>query len=119
MAVAASLCGCAHTYITPSGRADFATFSSPTMQESFAAKPAAVFPASIAIARVQAPLYRDYYTEREGGVYGHGRYSIITVKEVEDDADFERITKLPQVGGLASLSTLLLPQNLESDRDLC
>jgi hypothetical protein len=118
MAVAASLCGCAHTYITPSGRADFATFSSPTMQESFAAKPAAVLPANIAVARVQAPLYRDYYTEREGGVYGHGRYSIITVKEVEDDADFERITKLPQVGGLVSLSTLLLPPDLKSDREL-
>lgn len=85
------------------------------MQESFAAKPAADFPAGIAAVRVQAPLYRDFYTEREGGVYGHGRYSVIFAKEVEDDADFERINKLPQVGGIISLNSLLLPQSLESD----
>ena len=88
------------------------------MQESFAAKPAAGFPAGIAAVRVQAPRYRSYYTEREGGVYGQGRYSIITVKEVEDDADIQRIAKLPQVGGLITLSTLLLPAQLQSDREI-
>ncbi len=89
------------------------------MQESFAAKPAAGFPAGIAAVRVQAPRYRSYYTEREGGVYGQGRYSIITVKEVEEDADIQRIAnKLPQVGGLISLSTLLLPQQLQTDREV-
>ncbi len=117
-ALATFLTGCKHTYIPPSGRADFSAFSSPSMKESFAAKPAAIFPASIAVARVQASLYRNYYTEREGGVYGHGRYSIVTTKEVEDESDFERIEKLPQMGGVVSLSTLLLPQNLESDREL-
>jgi hypothetical protein len=117
VAMAAILGGCA-TYIPPSGRADFSGFTSSSMQESFAAKPAAVFPASIAMVRVQAPLYRNYYTEREGGVYGQGRYSVITVKEVEDDADFQRIAHLPEVGGLAAISTLLLPENLTSDREL-
>src|SRR5438270_9651275 len=95
-ACAALLSGCA-TYIPPSGRADLATLSSPTMQESFAAKPAAGFPAGIAAVRVQASGYRSYHTEREGGVYGQGRYSIITVKEVEDDPDIQRIAKLPDV----------------------
>ncbi len=112
------LTGCANTYITPSGRADFSAFTIPSMQESFAAKPAAGFPAGIAAVRVQASLYRDFYTEREGGVYGRGRYSVIFAKEVEDDSDFERINKLPQVGGVISLSSLLLPQNLQSDREL-
>jgi hypothetical protein len=88
------------------------------MRESFAAKPAAAFPASIAAVRVQASRYRSYYTEREGGVYGKGRYSIITVKEVEEDGDMQRIAKLPQVGGLISISTLLLPESLESDQEL-
>jgi len=111
------LSGCA-SYIPPSGRADFAAFSSSSMQESFAAKPAAGFPAGIAAVRVQAPRYRSYYTEREGGVYGEGRYSIITVKDVEEDVDIERMAKLPQVGGLISMSTLLLPERLQSDREL-
>src|SRR5881394_2531712 len=98
----ALLSGCA-TYIPPSGRADLTAISSLTMQESFAVRPAAGFPAGIAAVRVQAPRYRSYYTEREGGVYGQGRYSVITVKEVEDDVDLQRIAKLPQVGGLITL----------------
>ena len=88
------------------------------MQESFAAKPAAVFPASIAVVRVQAPRYNNYYIERQGGVYGQGRYSVVTVKEVEEDADFQSIEKLPQVGGVTSISTLLLPSDLNSDKEL-
>lgn len=113
----ALLTGCA-TYIPPSGRADLAAISSPSMQESFSAKPAAAFPASIATVRVQAPRYQSYHTRREGGVYGQGRYSVITVKEVEEDADIQRIARLPQIGGLITISTLLLPANLQSDRDL-
>lgn len=88
------------------------------MPESFAAKPAAAFPASIAAVRVQAPNYQSYHTQLEGGVYGRGRYSIVNVKEVEEDLDLERIARLPQVGGLISISTLLLPARLESDREL-
>jgi len=117
VASAALLSGCA-TYIPPSGRANLVALSSPSMQESFAAKPAAGFPAGIAAVRVQAPRYRSYYTEREGGVYGQGRYSVITVKEVEEDSDIQRIAKLPLVGGLITISTLLLPQTLQSDREL-
>ena len=113
----ALFCGC-HTYIPPSGRADLRAISSFTMQESFAAKPAAVFPASIAAVRVQAPRYRSYFTEREGGVYGDGRYCVITVKEVEDDSDLDGISRMPDVGGLISISRLLLPQTLKSDREL-
>lgn len=109
--------GCA-SYIPPSGRADLTAISSQSMQESFAAKPAAAFPASIVAIRVQRPGYRSYYTEQEGGVYGGGRYSVITVKEVEDEADLARLSKLPDIGGLISISSLLLPQTLQSDKEL-
>jgi hypothetical protein len=68
--------------------------------------------------RVQAPRYRNYHTEREGGVFGEGRYSVVTVREVEEDADVQRLAALPQVGGLINLSTLLLPRTLQSDREL-
>ncbi|MCW5560248.1 MAG: hypothetical protein KIT22_20715, partial [Verrucomicrobiae bacterium] len=109
--------GCT-TYIPPSGRADLVALGSPSLQEGFAARPAAGFPASIAVVRIQAPRYRSYYTEQEGGVYGEGRYSVITTKEVEEEADLQRITSLPQVGGLITISTLLLPQTLQSDREI-
>ncbi len=117
IAVATILSGCA-SYITPSGRADFTSFTSTTMQESFAARPAAQFPASIVAIRVQSPRYRSYSTEREGGVHGYGRYSVITVREVEDDADVQRMSKLSEVGGLIGISSLLLPESLQSDKEL-
>lgn len=88
------------------------------MNESFAAKPTAGFPASIALVRIQAPDYHSYYTDREGGVYGQGRYSVITARDVEDDADIESIAKLPQVSGITYISSLLLPAKLQSDREI-
>lgn len=113
----ALLSGCA-AYIPPSGRADLTAISSSTMQESFAARPAAVFPASIAAVRVQGPRYRSYFTGREGGVYGDGRYSIVTVKEVDEDTEFQHLARLPDIGGFITISRLLLPQTLQSDREL-
>jgi hypothetical protein len=118
LAAAIALCsGCA-TYVPPSGRADLANVTSSSMNESFSAKPAAGFPASIAAVRIQAPSYRSYFTDHEGGVYGTGRYTVITVKDVEEPADMERIAKLPDVGGLITINTLLLPARLTSDREL-
>jgi len=116
--LAALLGGCAHSYIPPSGRADIRGISSASMQESFAARPAAGFPAGIAAVRVQAPGYHSYSTEREGGVWGRGRYSVILTKEVEDNTDIERLAGLPDVGGLISISRLLLPDTFRSDREL-
>lgn len=110
--------GCMKAYIPPSGRADFTGMTSSSMQESFAAKPQAVFPAYIAIARIQSSQYRNYYTEREGGVYGSGRYSVVTVKEDGEDEVLPTIGKLPEVGGIVSISTLLLPTELKSDSEL-
>ena len=110
--------GCASSYIPPGGRADLAAVGSPSMKESFAAKPAALFPAAVAAVRVQAPGYQSYSTRREGGVYGEGRYSVITVKEVEDAADLERVARLPEVAGLITISTLLLPARLQSGQEL-
>ena len=51
-------------------------------------------------------------------MHGSGRYSVITVREVEDETDLERIANLPNVGGLISLPTLLLPHQLTSDQEL-
>jgi hypothetical protein len=110
--------GCYSTYIPPSGRADLSAISSSTVQEGFAARPAAVFPASIAAVRVQAPRYRSYYTEQQGGVYGEGRYSVLTVKELGEEAGLERLAKLPELGGFVTLSRLLLSATLRSDHEL-
>ena len=109
--------GCAH-YVTPSGRANFQAFGTEQIKENFAAVPAAGFPAGIAAVRVQENGYRNYHLDQDGGVYGRGRYSVVLTHEVEDDADVARIAGLPQVGGLISLSRLLLPAELHSDVQL-
>ncbi len=119
VAVAAGflLTGCAQ-YITPSGRADFTAMTSPAIQESFAAKPTAQFPVGIAAIRVQAPYYRSYSTDQSGGVFNGENYSVIVVKEAEDDTDIKRLESLPGVGGIISISRLLLPPHLRSEQDL-
>lgn len=109
--------GC-YTYIPPSGRADIKGISTRSMQESFAAKPTAQFPVGIAAVRVQQSNYHSYYTDREGGVYGSGKYSVIATKDVEQNADLERLTKLPDLAGIISISRLLLPETLQSDNEL-
>ena len=92
--------------------------TSPTIQESFASKPTAQFPVGIAAIRVQAPYYRSYSTDQEGGVFNGQNYSVMLVKEAEDDADFKRLEKLPDVAGIIGISRLLLPPHLRSEQDL-
>jgi hypothetical protein len=117
LVASAMISGCA-SYIPPSGRADFSNFRNPEMRAAFAAKPAAGFPAGVTAVRVQAPGYRSYSTQRDGGVYGSGRYSVILTKELEEGTELERLKKLPELGGLISISSLLLPDRLNSDEDL-
>ena len=117
VAIALLLSGCA-TYVPPGGKADLQTFAPADIQAGFAAKPTNPFPASIAVVRVQAPDYNNYYLQQRGGVHGSGRYSVVLTKEVGEDAQLERVTKLEQVAGLVSINRMLLPQQLEGDRDI-
>jgi hypothetical protein len=100
-AIVASLIGCA-SYIAPGAKADLQAFAPASIQEGFAAKATAPFPASIAVVRVQAPAYTNYRLQQTGGAYGSGRYSVITTREVEEESHVERIARLPQVVGVTS-----------------
>ena len=79
-----------------------------------ARQPQAAFPAHIVVARIQAPHYRSSRTEG----YGSGRYSVVTTRDVETKADFELLSQLPMVAGLAPISRLLLPPKLDAIKDL-
>ena len=111
------LVGCS-TYLTPGAKADLQAFSPTNIQEGFAAKPTNPFPASIAAVRVQAPTYTNYNLQRNGGSYGTGKYSVIIAREVEEQAQFERINQLPSVAGVVALNRMLLPSRLDSDREI-
>jgi predicted small lipoprotein YifL len=111
------LAGCG-TYLPPGAKADLQAFASADIQAAFATKPTNPFPASIAGVRVQAPNYTNHDLQKNGGLHGSGRYSIIMARDAEEPAQFERIQKLPGVAGTVALNRLLLPQNLGSDREI-
>lgn len=116
--IAFLLSGCATTYIPPGPKADLQLFAPPDIEAGFAAKPSNAFPASMALIRVQAPDYSSYQVRQRGGKYGSGRYSVILTKELDEDSQLERLHALPQFAGLVTINRMLLPEQLESDREI-
>jgi hypothetical protein len=113
MLVLAFLTGC-ETYVTPGTRADLSGLAPPAIEAGFQREPSWPFPASVAAVRLQGPGYTNYNLGRQGGVYGDGNYTVVTTREVEQDADFARVLALPGVRALVPLNRLLLPSRLET-----
>ena len=115
--------GCSE-YVTPGRGADLrvvgvtpemvASGTDVSIELQLKKKPLAALPTGIAVARLQAP---GYQSETARG-YGSGRYSVVTTRDVEPEDAVERLNKLPQVSGVAPISRLLLPTQLDSDREL-
>lgn len=118
VAALSSLVGCASSYIPPGPKADLQAFAPASIQEGFSVKATSPFPAGIAFVRVQAPEYTNHRFRTNAGVYGTGRYSVVTTRDVEDEKLLERVAHLPQVAGITSINRMLLPQNLNGDREL-
>jgi len=106
--------GCAAKYVTPGAAVNLQAISDYGIKERFETKAASPFPARIAVARVQEVGYHSYTTRG----HGRGRYSVVTARDVEQDTDIEKLSSLAQVGGLATLNRLLLPETLQSVKDL-
>ena len=106
--------GCSIAYRTPGGGANLKLFADRDIREIFERQPSAPRPVHLAIARVQEPHYRSYSTRS----HGRGRYSVVTVRDVEQEQDFERLANLPDVAQVVPLNRLLLSDQLESDREL-
>ena len=109
--------GCA-TYTTPAAGANVRALAKAMADSDIGAmmkvEPTSPFPAQIAVVRIQAP---GYHTRTKSG-YGTGKFSVITVRDIEDDESFSRILALPLVAGVAPLSRILLPRHLDSIKDL-
>jgi len=105
--------GCS-TYRTPGGGADFAIFADHDIRTILDRKPASPMPVHFAVVRVQEPHYRS----RTAKGYGQGRFSVVTVRDVEKEEDFTRIAHLPEISQVAPLNRLLLSDQLDSDRQL-
>ncbi|GGB55103.1 hypothetical protein [Shewanella inventionis] len=107
------LSGCA-SYTTPGGSVQLSELGDTDIKELMAKEPAANFPANISVARIQAPGYESYKVNS----FGTGRYSVVTTREVETEEDFNRLSHLPKVEGIAPLNRILLPENLDSIKSL-
>jgi len=105
--------GCA-TYTTPAGGVNIPSLGDGDIAELMAVEPAASFPARIAVARVQSPGY----SSRTNDSYGTGRYSVVTTRDIEDEADFKQLLDMDQVAGVAPIGRLLLPEQLNTIKDL-
>ena len=77
-------------------------------------KPLAAFPTAIAVARVQASGYSSYTAES----WGHGNYSIITVRDVETEDQLQRIADLDGISQIGPINRLMLREKLQDDFEL-
>jgi hypothetical protein len=107
------LSGCA-SYVTPGGPASLELVDRADIADTLARQPAARFPARIAIVRVQAPDYSSYSSDG----YGNGAYSVVSTRELIDEAGIDLISDWPEVAGVAPINALLVPAELETLDDL-
>lgn len=107
------LAGCA-SYRTPGGGVSIPELTTPSVAEALARKPAATWPARIIAVRVQGSGYQSYSNRG----YGQGRYSVVTTRDIETEADFARLGAMSQVAAIGALNRLLLPGNLDSADEL-
>ena len=116
----ALLGGCGAHYVTPGGSVSMAQIAGIGEQfdgdisKHFETRPAAAFPAHIAVVRVQDS---GYYSRSYHGHSG-GRYTIVTTRDIESDEAFERLQKMPDVNGVAPIGRMLVPVNANTIKDL-
>ena len=121
------LTGCAQ-YTTPGRPADFsklgltpeaaAALTDYSVQQTLAKKPLVTFPAALAVVRVQSADYNSYSYDRYYSNTPRGAYSVLTIRDIEKDADFDALAKLPRLEGVAGIKRILLDKTLNSDLEL-
>ncbi len=114
--------GCGMRYVTPGAGAelsalaetDLSQLTDTDIQEILDRKPVSPFPAIMGYVRLQSRGYRSY----SYGSYGHGRYSVLPTRDIETDADFKKLVNLPMISDVVPLSRALIPQKLDSHKQL-
>lgn len=116
IACLALLGGCASYYTTPAGGVSLAAISEKDgdIADAFKREPAMTYPARLAVARVAASGYRSMTNEG----YGAGAFSVVTVRDIESDDAVKTLQAMPKIAGVAPLTRIMLPSNLQSTRDL-
>ncbi|MFM9957806.1 MAG: hypothetical protein ACKVZJ_07000 [Phycisphaerales bacterium] len=126
-AFAALLGGCRAQYTTPGGPADFRALGITAqhadaltdggIRERMNRKPAASFPAVVAVVRVQDGRYRSY-SLNPNDIVTRGEFSIISKRDVENSVDMATLRNLPGLRDIAMLNRLVMPVAITDNRDL-
>jgi len=116
--LALSLAAC-QTYSAPGAPADLRLFNDlrvdDDLEAAFELQPAAPFPATIAVARVQAPGYDPW---RPAPPETRGTYSVVTTRDIEVEDALAGIANQPQVAGVATFTKMVAPSEPQSEREL-
>lgn len=113
------LSGCGVTYQTPGAGADIPELfreADEDIQAIVKLEPASSMPAHLILVRLQDGRYQSY-SSHDSYVY-RGNYAISTVRDIEDDKDFDRIRTFPDVAQVGTINRLLLPRVIASEKDL-
>jgi hypothetical protein len=116
------LSGCGMKYVTPGAGAklpalaetDLSQLTDADIQKILDRRPVSPFPAIMGYVRLQSPGYRSY----SFASYGRGRYSVVPTRDIEADEDFQRLGDLPMMGDVVPLGRALIPQKLDSHKQL-
>jgi hypothetical protein len=114
LAVLVGVGGCASSYLSPGAGISPLQAQESDLGRVERPRPTVSFPAAVAVARIQASGYRSYTTEG----FGSGQLSVVTNREIERDQDIGRLARMPGVAGLMPVTRILLPERLDSTRDL-
>lgn len=107
------LAGCAG-YRTPGAAVDVGSLVRGDGPEWSKRAPSAGFPALIAVARIQAPGY----AASDAVCQGRGEFCAVTLRDVDQDPQLERLARGPLVSAVVPVSRMLLPTPLGSVKDL-
>lgn len=122
LAIASALasCGTTASYTPPGRGADLRTIapqasSDVTIEEALQRKPAAGWPATIAVVRVQAPEYRSTTWQPQSSGSG---LAVVSVREVEKPEHLARVRSLPNVRDVTLATPLLFPARVDTSEQL-
>ncbi len=107
------LAGCA-SYVVPGGAVRLDSINRADIAEIASRKPAAKFPAVLAIVRIQAASYRSYTSE----AIGSGNFAVVPTQELLSEEDLGSVGSWSGVSAATPVGRLLLPAKLDSIDDL-
>jgi len=120
LALIALASSCSLKYVTPGSDVKISTLADEDISKLLSNKPTSDFPVSIAIARIQHPLYTSYSYHRDHrSLNAPGQnFSLILTRDAGEDEGLKKLNDMSGVRQAAPFNRLLLPYNYKSIKDL-